>query len=132
MKQLFIQILSLLLVLANGYIVPDPVMPVNTNYLGSYNEYNDLKVQTDSGIVQGEIKPNQFRPNFQVRQFIGIPYAQKPIDIYRFSVSGIWLFYWICWRVLFELLEISGDFRTFQLLNTFEHFGPAHMAIHSA
>ena len=90
MKQLSFQILSLLLVLANGYIVPDPVMPVNTNYLGSYNEYNDLKVQTDSGIVQGEIKPNQFRPNFQVRQFIGIPYAQKPIDIYRFSVSWIW------------------------------------------
>ena len=84
---LWLVALSLLAVLANGYIVPDVVVPVNTNYLGSYNEYNDLKVQTDSGIVQGEIKPNQFRPNFQVRQFIGIPYAQKPIDIYRFSVS---------------------------------------------
>lgn len=105
---LWLAMLSLLVVRANGYIVPEAVMPVNTNYLGSYNEYNDLKVQTDSGVVQGEIKPNQFRPNFQVRQFIGIPYAQKPIDIYRFSVSPFLRFFFCrFWRDLetFRILE---------------------------
>lgn len=76
-------LLSLLVFFVQSYIVPDPV---NNNYY-TYNEYNDLKVQTDSGIVQGEVKPSQSRLNSQIRQFIGIPYAQKPIDIYRFSVS---------------------------------------------
>lgn len=85
--------LTLLALFVQCYIVPD-------EYDTRYNEFNDLKVQTDSGIVQGEIKSGSARSNFQIRQFIGIPYAQKPIDIYRFSVSALIVFaeidYFVC------------------------------------
>lgn len=89
MRNLFILniIFSLVLnlIFVKCYIVPDQASNIN-NFR---NGYNDLQVQTDSGLVYGEARSSQFGANYQIRQFIGIPYAQKPIDIYRFSVSSL-------------------------------------------
>jgi hypothetical protein len=46
----------------------------------------DLLIETTAGTVQGDYKHTASVQTVSIRQFIGIPFAQKPIGYYRFSV----------------------------------------------
>lgn len=48
---------------------------------GGWNKYHDLNIATTSGHAQGKIDPKL--PN--VRQFLGIPYAQPPVGDLRWT-----------------------------------------------
>lgn len=51
----------------------------------------DLLIETTVGTVQGDYKFTTNVQSVSIRQFIGIPYAQKPIGYYRFSViATLW------------------------------------------
>ena len=83
---LFCAVLSQSLTQPNLNRVGQPLM-ANAAGLVDSRLGSDLLVETSTGTAQGEYKSGPTVQTVQVRQFIGIPYAQKPIGYYRFSVS---------------------------------------------
>lgn len=77
------------------------VFVVNCSCDGKVNVYKTI--ETHDGIVRGRLNYTLFR-NISYYSFLGIPYAEKPINGLRFKVRlCVWV--WVCVAIFIQYID---------------------------